>query len=506
MLIDHIAKVPHSLKGKLRHVRAGVAAFTWLGTGSAASLCVCVGNTLFGWSTIEPAIPFAISFVATGTLLMGIAAASRSCNAVVSAAVVSAVWLFVAGLAAQTTPLLAGILCLAAVASMINLSDYILKPAQRDLPADTNHKPVDCSVLISRQGALLTQCTLGDLQLDAKTNLVERVHITEQVAVLHDLQDIATGEATERQRVVLFDVSSIDEPSRYVDLDITFANGAKGIVVQHALVLEAPQAMQDHSEAHKRILAVASHELRTPLNAIIGFSDMLRTKTFGEFNDPRQEEYVSMIYDAGHDLLVMVNTILDVSKIEAGSYALHTEPFDISKTISETMRLVDADAKEKKLHMTIHCDVDDADYVADRRAIRQILTNLLSNAVKFTPEGGCIGVELSRLSDGGFKIRVTDTGIGISESEIATLFKPFVQVDNAYTRQCEGTGLGLALVKGLVELHGGSLDVTSDTNIGTAMTVTFPRITQNLVQLTDHTPSDGAETAAMDALFKRKAI
>lgn len=485
----------------------GMSGFLWLGAGASVALCAAVGNTLFGWETIGPVVPFTISLTAMGTLLVGIAAASRWLNPTLSAIIVSAIWIFVAGISVLVAPFYAAVLCCAALCTIVSAGDQLTKTINADAAADMQAPKADKhAVTMSRQGVLNDALMIGEMTFEKGVNLVERIHISEQVAVLHDLQDIATGTADQRTRVVMLDVSADDESSRFIDVEMALSEKAGGISIACALVPEKQQPVETPAESHKRILAVASHELRTPLNAIIGFSDVLRLKTFGDFNDPRQEEYVGMIHDAGHDLLALVNTILDVSKIEAGSYALNQEPFNIDKTIAETMRMVEADASRKQLHLTLHGKADQDDYVADRRAFRQVLTNLLSNAVKFTPEGGCIGVELSRVDNGGFAVCVTDTGIGMTDAEIASLFKPFAQVDNAYTRQCEGTGLGLALVKGLVELHGGTLSVVSDTQVGTAITATFPGVSETLVQLADHKPSREYDSDAMAALFKRKAM
>lgn len=506
MIIDTIAPLSGTIRQRIRNARSSVSAFTWLSVGAAGALCLSVVNTLFGLSATEPGVPFSLSLIAVGSLLVGIAAASRGFHALISAAIVAVFWIFIAGLSAQAMPLMAGILCLAAIAAIVTLGDSLLGDAPSQQKERVEPTGPVIPVNLDRQGRLQTPFVIEGLHLNAGDLLVERVHITEQVSVLHDLQDIAIGNATERRRVVMFDISKSDEPSQFIDLDIGFETDTAGIAISHADRVSKEEPAEDGAETQKRILAVVSHELRTPLNAIIGFSDVLRAKTFGDFNDPRQEEYVHLIHDAGQDLLGLVNTILDVSKIEAGAYPLHAEPFDVAKTVHETMRLIEADASKKSLHLTTRCDMDGADYVADRRAVRQVLTNLLSNAVKFTPEGGCIGVELCRTTGGGFSLTVTDTGIGLSETELAMLFKPFAQVDNAYTRQCEGTGLGLALVKGLVELHGGSVEIESDTDIGTAITAHFPNDAQKLISIQDQKNAEGAPVAAMSELFQRKAI
>lgn len=222
-----------------------------------------------------------------------------------------------------------------------------------------------------------------------------------------------------------------------------------------------------------RFLAAVSHELRTPLNAIIGFSDMLLHEMFGPFHDPRQKEYVELVRDSGQHLLEVVTSILDVSRIEAGAYRTHPEPFRFVEAaqMCRSMMQLQADAKKVRLELRVSADAGEVN--ADRRAIQQILINLASNAIKFTPEGGEVALGAQRVGS-RLHFWVSDTGIGIAEDDLEMIGQPFVQVQNDYTRGFEGAGLGLSLVKGLVSLHDGTMSIDSVPGKGTTVSVSIP--------------------------------
>lgn len=223
------------------------------------------------------------------------------------------------------------------------------------------------------------------------------------------------------------------------------------------------------SDAKSSFLAMVSHELRTPLNAIIGFSDVLDQEFFGGFEDPRQKEYVGLIRQSGEHLLAVVNGLLDISKIEAGRYELVMEPFDAEDVLASVVAAIRSDADRKGIDLDIrnHCGSERP--MADRRAVQQILLNLLSNAVKFT-DSGAVTVT-AQLRDGFFEIEVKDTGAGIAPQELPHLGKPFVQGSSGLARRYPGTGLGLSLVKGFAELHGGSMALASELGRGTTVCV-----------------------------------
>ena len=232
--------------------------------------------------------------------------------------------------------------------------------------------------------------------------------------------------------------------------------------------IRAEQANQSKSE----FLANMSHELRTPLNAINGFSDIMKKEMFGPLGDPRYREYVSDILFSGQHLLSLINDILDMSKIEAGKMTLNVETLSIDKMIEQVIRILRGRADENRLRLNYQ-PVASQDIQADPRAIKQVLLNLATNAIKFTPEGGTVTIQVDPRAT-GLIVHVSDTGIGISEDDIARLAQPFEQIDSQHSRQHEGTGLGLALSKSLVELHGGNFAITSKLGEGTTVTFTLP--------------------------------
>jgi two-component system cell cycle sensor histidine kinase PleC len=232
--------------------------------------------------------------------------------------------------------------------------------------------------------------------------------------------------------------------------------------------IRAEEANQSKSE----FLANMSHELRTPLNAINGFSDIMKKEMFGPLGDPRYREYISDILFSGQHLLSLINDILDMSKIEAGKMSLNAEPMSIADMITQVLRIVRGRADENRLTL-IHDEIEGQDIAADPRAVKQILLNLATNAIKFTPEGGTVTLKVEPKST-GIIVHVSDTGIGISEDDIARLAQPFEQIDSQHSRKHEGTGLGLALSKSLVELHGGNFSMSSVLGKGTTVTFTLP--------------------------------
>jgi signal transduction histidine kinase len=221
---------------------------------------------------------------------------------------------------------------------------------------------------------------------------------------------------------------------------------------------------------HKsEFLANMSHELRTPLNAIIGFSEALREKMFGELN-AKQLEYLNDIHASGRHLLSLINDILDLSKIEAGRMELDVSSFPAAPTLEAMLALVRERAQRKGIALSLEVDSRLGEVRADERKFKQILLNLLSNAVKFTPEGGRIAVD-ARVNGTGLEVAVSDNGIGIAPEDQAAVFEEFRQVGP----RAEGTGLGLALTRKFVELHGGAIGVASERGRGATFTFTIPQ-------------------------------
>jgi two-component system cell cycle sensor histidine kinase PleC len=221
-------------------------------------------------------------------------------------------------------------------------------------------------------------------------------------------------------------------------------------------------------------LANMSHELRTPLNAILGFSEIIAQECFGPVGSQRYKDYAGDIHSSGAHLLSLINDLLDIAKIEAGRMEISPHPLDARRALDAALKLAGMKASEKRQVLTIEVEPSCPPLFADERALRQVLINLVSNAVKFTPEGGRIEVVASRARDGGFQIMVRDNGPGIPHDKLDKIFTPFSQVDNRYDRQGGGTGLGLALVRGLTELHGGRAWIESQEGAGCSAFVVLP--------------------------------
>jgi signal transduction histidine kinase len=225
------------------------------------------------------------------------------------------------------------------------------------------------------------------------------------------------------------------------------------------------------SQHKSEFLANMSHELRTPLNAIIGFSEVLTERMFGELND-KQAEYLKDIYASGTHLLSLINDILDLSKIEAGRMELELTDFNLPQAIDNALTLVRERAGRRGITLQATIDEGIGEVRADERKIRQVVLNLLSNAIKFTPEGGRIEV-LAAPRDGSVEVAVSDTGVGIAQEDQEAVFEEFRQVGTSAAKQ-EGTGLGLALCRKFVELHGGRIRVHSEVGVGSTFTFTIP--------------------------------
>jgi signal transduction histidine kinase len=284
----------------------------------------------------------------------------------------------------------------------------------------------------------------------------------------------------------------VDETS--VDVLENFSNQAALTIESAQLFEELRQKNIDLEQANKiksEFLAIMSHELRTPLTAVIGFSELLLEEVMGELN-PEQKEYLREVVHNSEHLLHLINSILDLSKIESGKMELTVEPFNLAEAVLEVRKTILPLLKKKGLKFQVDMPMKLPIIEGDERKIRQILLNLLSNAIKFTPEGGSIVLEVrhspnnkglwlyskiqnaSVFESGYFRISIEDTGIGIKEKDLEEVFDPFSQVDSSYTRKYQGTGLGLALTKQFVEMHGGAIWVESEPQKGSRFTLLLP--------------------------------
>ena len=229
--------------------------------------------------------------------------------------------------------------------------------------------------------------------------------------------------------------------------------------------------LETASRHKSEFLANMSHELRTPLNAIIGFSQVLRDGLFGEVN-AKQEEYLEDILTSGHHLLALINDVLDLSKVEAGQVQLELAPFSIQDALERGVSMVREQATRNGVQVTLHANGGLHVVTGDERRVRQVIFNLLSNAVKFTSAGGSVDVTATR-ANGEVRVSVADTGPGITEDDLGRIFEEFQQTE-AGARQHEGTGLGLALSKRFVEMHGGRIWCDSEVGKGSTFVFTIP--------------------------------
>jgi signal transduction histidine kinase len=260
-----------------------------------------------------------------------------------------------------------------------------------------------------------------------------------------------------------------------VNLLQTFASQSV-LAIENARLFRELEHKSRELEAASRhkseFLANMSHELRTPLNAVIGFSEALLERMFGEVNE-KQTEYLQDILSSGQHLLSLINDILDLSKIEAGRMELAVAPFHLPQALDNALILVKERAARHGIGLALEIDPRLGELVGDERKVKQALLNLLSNAVKFTPEGGRISLRAVQ-ADGAVEIAVSDTGIGIAPEDQEAIFEEFRQVGSDEARKQEGTGLGLALTKKIVEMHGGRIWVKSQVGKGSTFTFTLP--------------------------------
>jgi len=318
------------------------------------------------------------------------------------------------------------------------------------------------------------------------TALFDRIHVADRVGYLCALADMRDGaqlrEVELRLRLPRQNEGDTGDNFRPFVLELMKADGQAFVAVvrNNDTVAElrdqlaaAADAVKSAELAKSNFLAAVSHELRTPLNAIIGFSDMLLHEMFGGFKEPRQKEYVGIVRDSGQHLLDVVNSILDVTKIESGCYAITPEPFRFRDAVDMCASMLALQAQAKSLDLAVDVAAGTGELKADRRAVQQMLINLVSNAVKFTPDGGRVEIGAKRLGS-RLHFWVSDTGIGIAQDDLSRLGTPFTQIQNDYTRRFEGTGLGLSLVKGLVALHDGTMSIESAPDEGTTVTISLP--------------------------------
>ena len=292
-----------------------------------------------------------------------------------------------------------------------------------------------------------------------------------------------------------FRIINPDQDTRWFQINSQPQKAENGDVVWDGVVLEitdrkevelANDVLAKATKTKDEFLANMSHELRTPLTAILAMTDGLQQGMFGD-TSPKQSDCLKIVEQSSMHLLDLINEILDLAKIESGQLELDLSAIQVSKLCESCLNLVAPQAKQKQIELSLEAsDLPTLD--ADAKRIRQVLINLLSNAVKFTPQGGKVKLEVKTLSASTsgltsevLRFSVSDTGIGIKADQLDAMFDPFVQVDSSLTRRHGGTGLGLSLVKQLVELHGGKVGVTSEIDRGSCFTVDLPIDSERLV-------------------------
>lgn len=252
-----------------------------------------------------------------------------------------------------------------------------------------------------------------------------------------------------------------------------------------SFVRRAQKLVDDLAQADRTkmaFLASMSHEVRTPLNAIIGFAEILRLELHGEIKGKKNREYLDIIRTSGEHLLTVINDILNISKLDAGKMEVFAEAMDPVEVISESVRIIETSARERSIRLIT--ELESGVIVSDERIIRQILINILSNAIKFTASGGQVSVR-SEIADDGYRITISDTGIGMSKGEIDVALAPFGQVKNKNQTTSVGTGLGLPLVNRFITLIGGEMTIRSAPGHGTSVRLDLPKAPPKKAHKTD---------------------
>jgi cell cycle sensor histidine kinase DivJ len=351
--------------------------------------------------------------------------------------------------------------------------------------------------------------------------LFDRIHVADRVRYLCALAELRHGPGRQRVDLRLRSPADRNGPGAYRpfllemmrDEDcgetiLAVLRSNEEVAGLRESLAAAKETAENVSITRNRTLAAVSHELRTPLNAIIGFSDMLLCEMFGSFRDPRQKEYVGLIGESGRHLLAVVNSMLDITRLESGTYATNPERFRFGDAVDMCVSMLGSAAAARQVDICTEFGPEPGEIKADRHAVQQMLINLVSNAIKFTPEGGHVTIAARRAGP-RLVFRVSDTGIGIGADDLALIGEPFVQVHNDYTRRFEGAGLGLSLVKGLVSLHDGTMQIESEPGHGTTVTISLPvdgpaqeeaNLTEPIVRLPGETFEE-----AHDGTFRKTA-
>jgi len=344
-----------------------------------------------------------------------------------------------------------------------------LRTVNLDLTGERGKLEESNAALTDERGKLRTANL--DLANERGKLEISNTELTEERAKLRMANVDLTSE---RGKLEMSNTALTDERSKLQTANVDLTSERGKLQVANSELVESKQQAHVANHAKSLFLANMSHELRTPLNAIIGFSQIIKDEILGPIGKPAYADYAKDIWGAGEHLLEIINNLLDISKIEAGKTELSDERIHPSEIVNDSIPAMRIQAANKKITLTVDIPSGMPFIRVDALRFRQVLINLISNAVKFTETGH---VTVSTAFDGaqGFRFKVSDTGIGMSPSEVAVALEPFGQVENAITKKYEGTGLGLPLAQRLVELHGGRLDIESVKGVGTTITVRLPR-------------------------------